>query len=229
MSEELRAFQAEVARFQAWADAIYPLAKQRYGEWETHYDHWNDLEQMFDIFVSSTCCHDWDDSTVQIVLYVLARDNEAERMIDVLAMNEDNVLCLAAHAVESSETEAKWQFAQAILELHHLSPLAENLLLRFARDDDEYVRRRAMSALAYLGSPHVLDLVHAAWDTGEEYQRISVLCALHQIGSPLLAEYAARAEADGQQQGLLKYATYIREHGTLSGFTIQGCPVVDLY
>jgi HEAT repeat protein len=161
-----------------------------------------------------------------MVLYAIARDNEMQWLIEHLAQNADNLLCLAEPALDSDTWEAKWQIAMALGGLESRRAEAELLLLRFARDGDEYVSRRALLALSDLNSSHVEDLVASAWDTGEEYQRIAVLCALHKVGSPLLKEYAELAEADGREY-LARYAAYIHEHGALSGFTLQGIPVVD--
>jgi HEAT repeat protein len=224
MAATLEALGREVDRFRAWADT-YPV-EERSGEWEMGYNGWKDLNEAFIAFVSSTSCVDWDAETTQMVLYTIARDNEMQWLIERLAENPNNLLCLAERALESDVWEAKWQIATALGGLESRRTEAESLLLRFAHDEDEYVRRRALLALSDLNSSHVEDLVASAWDTGEEYQRIAVLCALHQVGSPLLKEYAKLAEADGRES-LAKYATYIREHGTLSGFTLQGIPVVD--
>lgn len=87
--------------------------------------------------------------------------------------------------------------------------MVEPLLLQFAHDEDEYVRRQALMALGTLGSPLVEDLAEAAWQTGHEYQRMAVLAALRDVQSPALDDYLARAESDGRQY-LLHYAAKIR-------------------
>jgi hypothetical protein len=224
VSAKLKALRREVDRFHVWADT-YPV-EQRSGEWEMGYSGWDDLNKTFIAFISSSTCADWDAETTEIVLYVIARDNEMQWLIDHLAQNADNLLCLAERALESDMWEAKWQIAMALGSLESRRTEAEALLLRFAHDEDEYVRRRALLALSDLNSSHVEDLVDLAWGTGEEYQRIAVLCALYEVGSPLLEKYAMLAEADGRES-LAKYAAYIRGHGTLSGFTLQGISVVD--
>jgi hypothetical protein len=224
MTAALEELRREVDRFRAWADT-HPV-EERSGEWEVHYNGWEELNEAFIAFVSSASCADWDAETTETVLYTIARDNEMEWLIEHLAQNPGNLLCLSERALGSDMWEAKWQIAMALGGLESRRTEAESLLLRFAHDGDEYVRRRALLALSDLNSSHVQDLVGPAWDTGEEYQRIAVLCALHQVGSPLLKKYANLAEADGREY-LAKYATYIREHGTLSGFTLQGIPVVD--
>ena len=46
--------EAEVARFQMWADA-YPVA-ERSGEWESDYADWGRLYEAFTAFVTATTC-----------------------------------------------------------------------------------------------------------------------------------------------------------------------------
>jgi hypothetical protein len=226
MSAVLKALEGEVTRFQAWTDARYPPGQPRGAMWEIDYSDWETLYEAFAAFVGSTSCREWDGPTTQLLLYAIARDNEFEELVAMVGQSPANLVCLAQRALRSIETDAKWQLAAALSTLKPSPPQVETLLVQFAHDEEEYVRRRALLALSCINSPRVADLVGPAWDTGDEYQRIAVLCALDQVDSPLLAEYAVRAEADGRQS-LARYAAAIRDHGTLRGFLVQGLPVVD--
>ena len=126
-----------------------------------------------------------------------------------LARNPLNLLCLAEQAVTSAEPDAKWQLAAELGRVEMRLPEVEPLLLRFASDEDEYVRRRSLTALADVGSTHVSELAERAWHSGDEYQRMAALYALLRSGSPELSEYLARAEADGRPN-LVDYAARIR-------------------
>jgi len=86
---------------------------------------------------------------------------------------------------------------------------AEALLLDLAAGADEYVRRRALMALGRIKSGQVETLVREAWDSGDEYQRMAVLDALHDVRSKKLALYLDMAQADGGQY-LTAYAGRIR-------------------
>ena len=95
----------------------------------------------------------------------------------------------------------------------------ERLLLALAGDEDEYVRRRALSSLARLGSAAVEELALAAWskqDAAQEWARMNVLWSLHRIGSPLLARLLVEAETD-ERPYLSDYARRLRE-GRLEPF-----------
>jgi hypothetical protein len=71
-----------------------------------------------------------------------------------------------------------------------------------ARDEHEYVRRRALESLAKVGSPAVEELALDAWhrpDEDQEHARMMVLHCLDHIGSLLLEPLLAEAERDGRQ------------------------------
>ncbi len=207
MTNLLKTLQDEVAHFQSWA-ATYPT-DERSGEWECDYDDWPRLYDAFIDFVATTTCQQWSTATTDMLLYVIARDNETGQLIREVGRKPENLSCLAERAAESAEPDAKWQMA---VELSHieLPPVwVGSLLLRFAHDANEYVRRRALIALADIKSPFVADLIEPAWNTGLEYQRMAVLKALSIIGSPELDSYLARVETDGRQN-VVHYAEGIR-------------------
>ena len=72
------------------------------------------------------------------------------------------------------------------------------LLLRFNVDNDEYVSRMAMLALANIESAHTEKLAVKAWKTNDEYQRIAALWAIWRIKSPNLPKYIEAAKQDGR-------------------------------
>jgi HEAT repeat protein len=93
---------------------------------------------------------------------------------------------------------------------------ANRLLLILARDEHEYVRRRALGALARLGSSAVEPLAREAWhrpDEHQEWARMMALDCLHRIGSPHLEPFLAEAERD-ERQHLRDFAKRIRQGRT---------------
>jgi HEAT repeat protein len=207
VTELFQALEDEVAQFRAWADAV-PIA-ERSGEWECDYTDWQGLYSAFIAFVRATPCQRWNEDADQMLLYAIARDNEMEALVKKVARNPDNLICLAERAVVSPERDAKWQLAVELGRLAYRPQQVELLLLEFAHDEDEYVRRRALLALADIGSPKVKEVIESAWETGDEYQRIAVQYALWKIGSQQLDTYLGRADADGRQY-LVSYAARIR-------------------
>jgi len=200
------ALETEVGRFRTWADS---LPDDHASEWEPGYAGWRELRSAFDHFVGTTSCAQWTTEMVRTLLYAIARDTDTEHLARSLAQNPDNVLCVAEQAVKLAERNATYQLAAELGSLTQRTDEAEALLLRFAHDDEEYVRRRALRALADLHSSHVPELIDAAWNTGIEHARMAVLYALRKTNSPHLADYLAQAEADGRQY-LVGYASKMR-------------------
>jgi hypothetical protein len=193
-----------VDNFRTWADACFPA--ERHGEWEMEYDHWEDLYQAATAVLR--CETDtWDSETKDLLLFVIARDNENELIAGQLT--ERQCLLLGEASVHSEHHDAKWQLA---VRLGKFPPLMipEPILLAFADDADEYVRRRALMVLADAGSPSSVPLALNAWESGEEYQRMACLHVLQRLDSPRLSAYLDLAEQDGRQY-LVGVAQRIRQ------------------
>jgi HEAT repeats len=202
-----RAVEGEVAKFRAWADSL-PVETGT-SAWEAGYEGWPALFAAVDNFAGTTSCAYWTTEMTHLLLYALARDTDTGYLARVLAKNPENLLCLAEHGVTGAERDAKYQLAAELGRLDLLSQRTEALLLRFAHDDDEYVRRHALLALADIDSRHVTELVSAAWGTGVEHARMAVLSALHKIHAPELEDYLILAAADGREY-LVQHANKIR-------------------
>jgi HEAT repeats len=199
-------FARECNRFRAWAATI-PIDKQ-VGEWEVSYEDWSSLSTAFITFISTSLPQHWTAEMFEDVLYIIARDNEAEELVAHVAEYPNTLIILAEKALSSSEWNAKWQIAVELSRLEMVSPKIEGLIFQFAHDTDEYVRRRAFMALADIGSVQSLQLVDEAWKSQHEYQRIAVLYVLSKLHSPLLQEYVNLAQVDGRPY-LLSHATRI--------------------
>jgi HEAT repeat protein len=218
MQELRQSLEAEVTKFRVWADN-YPIS-ERSGEWECGYSEWQDIYNAFRAYVQPTGYRNWDQKITEDLLYLIARDNECEALIRETAKRSDDLLYLAENAVSSQERDTKWQIAVELGKLNTQRDIAEKLLLQFAHDPEEYVRRRALMALADLGSTQIEELAAVAWDTipdwdwdtTSEFQahsRIAALYSLRKVGSSKLEEYLARAEGSGQRF-LVEYAARIR-------------------
>lgn len=199
--EELR---LAVQNFRAWAGASLPVG--RCGEWETEYESWDQLYLAATAVLRSEP-DAWDSETKELLLFVIARDNEDGVVADQLT--EDQALVLAEASIHSSERDAKWQLAVR-LSTFPLAAGLERILLALANDADEYVRRRALMALADVGSRGSVPLAMKAWESCEEYQRMACLHVLQRLNSPRLPAYLALAEQDGRQY-LVGVARKIRE------------------
>ncbi len=126
-------------RFRAWAANGH---ENSYGEWECDYEHWQEIYDAFDTGLDETPLQ----STIEDILYALARDNEIENLRCLLTARADVLIRLAPAALASPESDARWQIAVSLGEVG--SPAALDLLRHFVCDSDEYVRRRALGAYA---------------------------------------------------------------------------------
>ena len=179
-------------RFRRWGDSTFCAG--RFGEWECDYEDWGEIYASVRA-VLRTAIECWDDETKRLLIYAIARDNEAEVISEELT--EEQLLALAADSICSDERDAKWQLAKQLgrqPDKHE----HEKLLLVFASDRDEYVRRRSLMVLADIGSKHTEHLAIAAWQSGEEYQQMACLYALWRVNSPVVSHYIQIAEQDSR-------------------------------
>lgn len=206
--------ETELMRFQAWALAYPTPQEKRSPEWERDYDGWPALYAAFAGYVAAVPCQDWSPSTTEQVVFALAHDTDQQGMIGRLARHPAALLCLAERVSVMQMPDATWQLVAEVGKLDRSWPQAEPLLLRFTQDEDEYVRRRAVLALADSGSVHATDpnVIERLWHSGvawDEHGRMAVLYALWKLHSPHLEHYLALAEADGRQR-LVEYAGRVR-------------------
>ncbi len=193
----------EVEKFKAWDTANFPEGN-RYGEWEDDYPAWDALYNVTMKFLASSSPAELDDTDVTDLLYVIARDNEAEKLANEVPKEPDRLLGLSGVALTSLETDAKWQLAARLGALSDQLQEAEALLLEFVDDYNEYVSRRALLSLGQLKSPRAEALAERAWSTGQEYQRLAALSVLEEISSDKLPLYIQRAMEDGRESVVRK-------------------------
>jgi hypothetical protein len=195
----LRAFLlTEVARFRQWAYAEFP--EGGFGEWECDYYDWNTLQSAVFRFVAAHPFSNWSQEERNAILYALARDNEGETIADEIGAHFPDLLLPLIHAaMECGEREARWQLTKQLAQIETAGEEPEQTLRTLAQDEDEYVRRMALAALARRGSPAVEELAEEMWeraDPQQEYTRMMVLSCLQQVGSPKLEILLAEAEQD---------------------------------
>lgn len=153
---------SEVGKLRAWADAR--PADQRHGEWECEYDAWDGVYDAVLAFVGQRMPEEWSADEVEAVLYAIARDNERQRIAEEIGdRHPDLLLPLARAALAHGERDDHWQLAHELGEGRADRDETERLLLLLARDEHEYVRRRALASLARLGSSSVEALALKAW------------------------------------------------------------------
>jgi hypothetical protein len=199
-------------RFRAWAET--QPAEKRTGEWECDYEDWGEIYQSFEVFLEHTLVEEWDEGSMATVLYLMARDNEFQRLAGEIAKDPSRLLKVAKAALTFPDRDARWQMADELGKVKKRTGCraeAEVLLLQFVQDEAEYVRRQALMALAKFSSPHVERLAVEIWnieDESQQWARMAVLWSLQQIRSSLLESLLAEAVVDPREY-LSNYAKKI--------------------
>lgn len=187
----------EVETFRLWA-SDYPQ-DTRSGEWECDYEEWSSLSLAFLSFIENNDPSELTKTEIADLIYVIARDNEIEELIEAVVQNEELFKLLLSNVLHSTEFDAKWQFAVALGQNTFNPTIAEDALLKLVKDTDEYTSRRALQSLGKIGSSHTENLCIKAWEKNQEYQRIMALWVLKEIESKELTKYLELALIDGRK------------------------------
>ena len=205
----------QAIKFHQWQEATYPgkTSEELGGEWEVDYPYWNDTYSAFCHVLTQMDAETADSVLLDEMVYLIARDNEAEGFIQETTSHPQWFECLCRRAAASNESEAKWQFAAYLPECT-CSQEVKDMILDFAKDPDEYVSRRALLAMPAMRPDCVEQFAPLFWERNcyslesQEYQRIAVLVSLDAIHSDLLPQYLERAKQDGRRY-LLEHAERI--------------------
>ena len=216
MAKDIRECLLEQARkFHQWQEITYPgkTTEEIGGVWEVDYPAWNDIFDAFCHVLTQMDAETADSVLLDEMVYLLARDNEAEGFIQETTSQPKWFECLCRRAAASNENEAKWQFAAYLPECL-CSQEVKDMILDFAKDPNEYLSRRALLAMPVLRPDCVEQFAPLFWECScyspelQEYQRIAVLVSLDAIHSDLLPQYLERAKQDGRSY-LLEHAKRI--------------------
>ena len=212
----------QVGKFHQWQEITYPgkTTEEIGGAWEVDYPAWNDIFDAFCHVLTQMDAETADSVLLDEMVYLIARDNEAEGFIQETTSHPQWFECLCRRAAASNENEAKWQFAAYLPECS-CSQEVRDIILDFAKDPNEYVSRRALLAMPALRPDCVEQFAPLFWERNcyspelQEYQRIAVLVSLDAIHSDLLPQYLEQAKQDGRRY-LLEHAKRIEGELTMN-------------
>lgn len=212
----------QVGKFHQWQEITYPgkTTEEIGGAWEVDYPAWNDIFDAFCHVLTQMDAETADSVLLDEMVYLIARDNEAEGFIQETTSHPQWFERLCRRAAASNESEAKWQFAAYLSECP-CSQEVKDMILDFAKDPNEYVSRRALLAMPALRPDCVEQFAPLFWERNcyspelPEYQRIAVLVSLDAIHSDLLPQYLERAKQDGRSY-LLEHAKRIEGELTMN-------------
>ena len=134
------------------------------------------------------------------MLFVIARDNECEELVEEkLVLHRDWFELLAKKSIGSKYVNAEWQFAKHLGDCEGCDP---ELIFSFIRSEYEYTSRMALQTIAELKPECAERYAFEFWDRGkypagsseDEYQKIMALHVLAKLNSPRLEAYLERAK-----------------------------------
>lgn len=204
-----------VYKFKRWAKRNYPTKTEDNdnGEWELGS---NEFDKMYDNIIEiikNTSCRSATEQMIDDILYGIARDNEASRIIDVLKNFPEWYSVLCRQCLKTNYTNAKWQFAESLINYNGNDNLKE-MIYQFLEVDDEYTERLALMSLAHIypdkAEKYAIDFWNRNKFENDEYQKIMVLHVLYKINSPKLKYYLDLAE-QSEYKYLKENAIEIRE------------------
>ncbi|MBH5329814.1 hypothetical protein H9Q10_09050 [Eikenella sp. S3360] len=194
--------------FLAWKTAEFGSLPEREigGEWECNYAAMPEVWAACFDFAQQIPAHQWQPEQAAQLLYLTARDNESEYIVEMLP--EPALLRLCDTYRQQPVYDAGWQLADQLPRLSDRAA-AWRWAEYFCNDPDEYTCRRALMVSGSLNAPHTERYAEWFWRRGtfrhtkgwdaDEYQKIAVLQALAAMGSPLLPQYLRLARQDDRQ------------------------------
>ena len=133
------------------------------------------------------------------MLFVIARDNECEELVEEkLVLRRDWFELLAKKSIGSKYVNAEWQFAKHLGDCVGCDP---ELIFLFIKSEYEYTSRMALQTMAELKPECAERYALEFWNHGkypagsseDEYQKIMALHVLAKLNSPKLKAYLERA------------------------------------
>lgn len=164
--------------------------------------HWQDLWSATTEAIVACQNDSISDSDTEELLYILGRDNECEYVRKELIPYPKLISKLAHRAIESDDTDAKWQIAITIADAQ--LPDAADLIRPFLHDTDEYIRRRALMVFAAFAPKEAEAIAIKNLSDAYEYTRIAALHVLHTVKSSSLDASLDRLASDSN--------TYVRQN-----------------
>ena len=202
MAEEYeKDLHTKVNRFKAWTKENFPAFSEEddYGEWCFCDEFFEMYDCSMDI-IRKLSAGEASEQMIDDLLYVIARDNEREILLQELEKRSEWFALLCQRCLQTGYIAAKWQFAKHLPNCkdHDGFNDFKEIIYDFFKTDDEYTDRMALQALAEIYPEQAERYAVDFWERKkyeyDEYQKIMVLHVLFQIHSPKLPHYLALAE-----------------------------------
>ncbi|GMX65510.1 hypothetical protein Elgi_47810 [Paenibacillus elgii] len=211
MSTIFEELKIEVSNFLNWSKSF----EHDENEWERGYPHWFRVYALIGKLLSSYKFIELTPEVKENIFYLLAKDNEVEEIAALLSEYPDYIISLAKEGLDYHDYEARWQLAHYIWKYGQTYPEVEEILIRYYKDRDEYVSRRALLAIGNMKSGHAEQFALESWNTGLEYQRIAALHVLDEINSTKIDDILNEGEK-GRYETIRSNVKTIKERRQIS-------------
>ncbi|MFW6311839.1 MAG: hypothetical protein ACOC1K_06350 [Nanoarchaeota archaeon] len=192
MKSVLKQINIEVSNFMRWAKNT----NKKTGEWETRYPDWGKIYSLIEESLDIIEYNKLTELDKDNLLYLLSRDNELEEIARQLSEFPDLIIPLANYGLNYHDYNARWQLANYIWKHADNYQEVEEILISYYKDNNEYVKRRALLALGYMESEYAEQLALESWNTGLKHQKMVSLYILDEINSKRLNELLNKGEDD---------------------------------
>ncbi|MCA8942501.1 MAG: HEAT repeat domain-containing protein [Planctomycetes bacterium] len=170
----------ESDRLRTWAEKV----EDRSDAWERAYPNWIVAHAAVERFLAND--PDPDEEEIADLLFLLARDNDAHFVADLLADAQRAGLAVARAGLGYDDFEARWQIASYLGGF--VDDESKQILRDFVEDAHEYVRRNALVSLRSR-DPSFAERVARDWIKSEHaYSRLAAIIVLHELGSSHLSK-----------------------------------------
>lgn len=194
----------EIEKFKKWAESYSETPQdERSGEWECDYPSWTIILTEFETFFNNNHYSNWTDTEIDDILYIIARDNECNSIIELISEHPETFDFIAKKGLEFYSHDTKWQIVELLYKLDDPKK-AELLIEKYISQNIEYVSRMAIKTLGRLNSQLTEKYCEKAWnweksDPMSQYQRMMALTVLFEFGSDLTIKYINLAKEDGRE------------------------------
>jgi len=150
--------ETELSKFWEWANMTPDtyIENRGLGEWEVEYPGWDALYKEANVALEQLN-KEFNHDLAQQLVYALAIDNEAGVVLKSVEEKLENKLRFMRKAIFSNQPQAKWQAAEVLgnAEVEDREKLLVNLI---TRDNDKYVKRRALLSLSKVNHAKAVEL-----------------------------------------------------------------------
>ena len=217
--------QQHVESFWAWALQSYTKEAVLDGTIDApSFPHWNAVEDSLEEAFQKLDFRQLGTETLDHLLFLLAQQwdigivlnwfNKGGEAIGQLGMTPDQLHILSERGLTSNLSDARGQLAASLYKIEDKTA-AITLLLAYCKDEEEYVRRMALSSLHRLHYPDLNALLFRSWEKNEEHERMLCLDIWKTINPEAFLQHCALAEQD-EREYLRAFALKAKEENRSS-------------